>query len=181
MTSELQGSLEGEGLRIGIVVARFNESITSRLLQGAKSALVEHGACAEDVTVVWVPGSFEIPLIAKKMAQSGRYDAVVGLGAVIKGETDHYEYVAGEAVRGIASAGLEAGVPVIFGVLTTDTVEQAMERSGGQSGKYAEAGRVPRKPTPDDKSGDGTHGNSGYNAGVAAIEMANLVRDLDSR
>ena len=181
MTSEIRGSLEGKGLRIGIVVARFNESITSRLLQGAKSALVEHGTRAEDVTVAWVPGSFEIPLIAKKMAQSGRYDAVVGLGAVIKGETDHYQYIAGEAAKGIASVGLQAGVPVVFGVLTTDTVEQAIDRAGGQSGEYVEAGRVPRKPTQDDKSAAGAHGNSGYNAGLAAIEMSNLVRDLDSR
>ncbi|HAC17655.1 MAG TPA: 6,7-dimethyl-8-ribityllumazine synthase, partial [Dehalococcoidia bacterium] len=138
-----------------IVVARFNESITSRLLQGAKSALVEHGTRAEDVTVAWVPGSFEIPLIAKKMAQSGRYDAVVGLGAVIRGETDHYQYVAGEAAKGIANASVMTGKPVVFGVLTTDTVEQAINRAGGKQG------------------------NSGYSAAVAAIEMANLLRALD--
>ena len=181
MTPEVRGGLQGEGLRIGIVIARFNESVTSRLLQGARSALAEHGVRDEDVTVAWVPGSLEIPLIAKKMGQSGRYDAVVGLGAVIRGETDHYQYVAGEAAKGIASAGLQTSVPVIFGVLTTDTVEQAMERAGGQSGEYVEAGRVTRKPSPDDRSRGGTHGNSGYNAGLAAIEMANLVRDLDSR
>ena len=155
MTTELQGRLEGRGLRIGIVVARFNDFITSRLLEGAKAALARHGVRDQAVTVAWVPGSFEIPVISKKMAESGKYDAVVCLGAVIRGETDHYERVASEAAKGIASAGLASGVPVVFGVLTTDTVEQAINRAGGKQG------------------------NSGYTSGVAAIEMANLVRDLD--
>ncbi len=155
MTTELQGRLEGRGLRIGIVVARFNDFITSRLLEGAKAALARHGVRDQDVTVAWVPGSFEIPVIAKKMAESGKHDAVVCLGAVIRGETDHYERVASEAAKGIAGAALASGVPVIFGVLTTDTVEQAINRAGGKQG------------------------NSGYTSGVAAIEMANLARDLD--
>lgn len=154
MSRELRGELDGEGLRIGIVVARFNDFITSRLLEGARAALARHRVRDEDVTVVSVPGSFEIPLMAKKLAESGRYDAVVCLGAVIRGETDHYEYVAGEAAKGIANAAFTTGVPVIFGVLTTDTLEQAINRAGGKQG------------------------NNGYSAAVAAIEMANLVRSL---
>ena len=154
MSTELQGNLRGDALRVGIVVARFNEFITSKLLQGAKSGLARHGVSDDDVTVAWVPGSFEIPLVAQKMAESGRYDAVVCLGAVIRGETDHYAHVAGEAAKGIASVSLATGVPVIFGVLTTETVEQAINRAGGKSG------------------------NGGYNAAVSAIEMANLVRAI---
>ena len=156
MTQELQGSLNGDGLRVGIVVASFNDFITSRLLDGAKAALARHGVRDHDVTVATVPGSFEIPLVARKMAGSGRHDAVICLGAVIKGETDHYNFVAGEAAKGVAGASAETGIPVIFGVLTTNTVEQAINRSGGKQG------------------------NNGYNAGVAAIEMANLVRTLDT-
>ena len=155
MTREIQGSLSGDGLRVGIVWATFNDFITSRLLDGAKAALMRHGVRDEDVSVASVPGSFEIPLVAKKMAESGQYDAVICLGAVIKGETDHYHHVAGEAAKGISGASLATGVPVIFGVLTTDTVEQAINRSGGKQG------------------------NTGYNAGVAAVEMSNLVRELD--
>ena len=155
MTREIQGSLSGDGLRVGIVWATFNDFITSRLLDGAKAALSRHGVRDEDVSVASVPGSFEIPLVAKKMAESGQYDAVICLGAVIKGETDHYHHVAGEAAKGISGASLATGVPVIFGVLTTDTVEQAINRSGGKQG------------------------NTGYNAGVAAVEMSNLVRELD--
>ena len=155
MTREIQGSLSGDGLRVGIVWATFNDFITSRLLDGAKAALSRHGVRDEDVTVASVPGSFEIPLIARKMAESGQYDAVICLGAVIKGETDHYHHVAGEAAKGISAASLATGVPVIFGVLTTDTVEQAVNRSGGKQG------------------------NTGYNAGIAAVEMSNLVRELD--
>ena len=154
MSEELQGSLQGQGLSVGVVVARFNEFVTAKLLEGARSALANHGVGDEDVTIARVPGSFEIPLVAQKMAESGRYDAVICLGAVIRGETDHYEHVAGEAARGIADAARSTGVPVIFGVLTTDTVEQAVDRAGGK------------------------HGNSGYSAGVAAIEMANLNRVL---
>ena len=155
MTQEVRGDLRGQGLRVGVVVARFNDFITSRLLDGAKAALSSHGVRDEDITIASVPGSFEIPLTAKKLAGSGRYDAVICLGAVIRGETDHYEHVAGEAAKGISAVALETGVPTIFAVLTTDTVEQAINRAGGKQG------------------------NSGYSAGVAAIEMANLMRALD--
>ncbi len=155
MTQEVRGDLRGEGLRVGVVVASFYDFITSRLLDGAKAALSGHGVRDEDITIASVPGSFEIPLTAKKLAGSGRYDAVICLGAVIKGETDHYEHVAGEAAKGISAVALATGVPTIFAVLTTDTLEQAINRAGGKQG------------------------NSGYSAGVAAIEMANLMRALD--
>ena len=157
MSVELQGGMSGEGLRVGIVVATFNEFITSKLLDGAQAALARHGVRDDDVTVASVPGSFELPLVANKLAESGQHDAVICLGAVIRGETDHYEHVAGEAAKGIANAGLNSGVPVIFGVLTTDTLEQAINRAGGKQG------------------------NNGYGAGLAAIEMANLMRALDAR
>ena len=157
MSVELQGGMNGEGLRIGIVVATFNEFITSKLLDGAQAALARHGVRDDDVSVASVPGSFELPVVAKKMAESGQHDAVICLGAVIRGETDHYEHVAGEAAKGISNAGLNSGVPVIFGVLTTDTLEQAINRAGGKQG------------------------NNGYGAGLAAIEMANLMRALDAR
>ena len=156
MTRELRGSLNGDGLRIGVVVAEFNEFITSRLLEGAKTALVSHGVSEDNVTIAWVPGSFEIPLVAREMAQSGQYDAVICLGAVIRGETDHYNHVAGEAAKGVANASVSTGIPVIFGVLTTDTVEQAINRAGGKQG------------------------NTGYNAGVSAVRMVNLMRSLDT-
>ena len=155
MTQEVRGDLQGQGLRVGVVVARFNDFITSRLLDGAKAALSSHGVRDEDITIASVPGSFEIPLTAKKLAGSDRFDAVICLGAVIRGETGHYEHVAGEAAKGISAVALETGVPTIFGVLTTDTLEQAINRAGGKQG------------------------NSGYSAGVAAIEMANLLRALD--
>ena len=157
MSVELQGGMSGEGLRVGIVVATFNEFITSKLLDGAQAALARHGVRDDDVTMASVPGSFELPLVAKKLAESGQHDAVICLGAVIRGETDHYEHVAGEAAKGIANVGLSSGVPVIFGVLTTDTLEQAINRAGGKQG------------------------NNGYGAGLAAIEMANLMRALDAR
>ena len=179
MSRQLQGDLQGKGLKIGVVVSRFNEFITSRLLVGGKAALARQGVLDEDVTVAWVPGSFELPVVAKKMAESGRYNAVICLGAVIKGDTDHYAYVASEAAKGIASVSLSTGTPVIFGVLTTDTVEQAIERAGGENGKYVEALRVTSKGHPDNRASGDEHGNVGYNAGVAAIEMANLVRALD--
>ena len=156
MTQDVRGDLRGQGLRVGVVVARFNDFITSRLLDGAKAALSSHGVRDEDITIASVPGSFEIPLTAKKLAGSGRFDAVICLGAVIRGETDHYEHVAGEAAKGISAVALATGVPTIFAVLTTDTVEQAINRAGGKQG------------------------NSGYSAGVAAIEMANLLRALDA-
>ena len=176
MTRELKGELQGEGLRIGVVVASFNEFITTRLLEGAKAALVSHGVEDNKVTVAWVPGSFEIPLAAQKLAESHKYDAVVCLGAVIRGDTDHYEYVAGEAAKGIAAVSQSTGTPVIFGVLTTDTVEQALERAGGENGTHAQMPRAASKAHPM-AEGDG-HGNAGYNAGVAAIEMANLLRAI---
>ena len=157
MSVEMQGGTNGEGLRIAIVVANFNDFITNRLLDGARAALARNGVRDDDVTVVSVPGSFELPLVAKKLAESKRHDAVISLGAVIRGETDHYEHVAGEAAKGIANAGLSSGVPIIFGVLTTDTLEQAINRAGGKQG------------------------NNGYGAGLAAIEMANLMRVLDAQ
>ena len=157
MSVELQGGMSGEGLRVGIVVATFNEFITSKLLDGAQAALARHGVRDDDVSVASVPGSFELPLVAKKLAESGQHDAVICLGAVIRGETDHYEHVAGEAAKGISNAAMSTGVPVIFGVLTTDTLEQAINRAGGKQG------------------------NNGYGAGLAAIEMANLMRALDTR
>ena len=157
MSVEMQGGTNGEGLRVAIVVATFNDFITSKLLDGARAALARHGVRDDDVSVASVPGSFELPLVAKKLAESGQHDAVICLGAVIRGETDHYEHVAGEAAKGIANAGLGSGVPVIFGVLTTDTLEQAINRAGGKQG------------------------NNGYGAGLAAIEMANLMRALDAR
>ena len=157
MSVEMQGGTNGEGLRVAIVVATFNDFITSKLLDGARAALARHGVRDDDVSVASVPGSFELPIVAKKLAESGQHDAVICLGAVIRGETDHYEHVAGEAAKGIANAGFNSGVPVIFGVLTTDTLEQAINRAGGKQG------------------------NNGYGAGLAAIEMANLMRALDAR
>ena len=156
MTKGLQGDLNGENLRIGIVVSRFNEFVTAKLLDGAVSSLTQHGVRDDDVTIAWVPGAFEIPLVTEKMARSGRYDAIVCVGAVIKGETDHYTFVAQEAAKGIASTSRSTGVPVVFNVLTTNTVQQAIDRAGGK------------------------HGNTGHKAGVAAIEMANLLRTLEA-
>jgi 6,7-dimethyl-8-ribityllumazine synthase len=149
-----EGRLWGQGLSIAVVVARFNELVTRALLSGAQDGLARHGVEPEGVDVAWVPGSFEIPLAARKLAESGRYQAVVCLGAVIRGETPHFDHVANQASSGIARVALDTGVPVIFGVLTADTLEQAMERAGGKMG------------------------NKGYDAAVAAIEMANLMRGL---
>ena len=157
MSVELQGGSNGDGLRIAVVVATFNDFITSKLLEGALAALDRHGVRDGDITVARVPGSFELPLAAKKLAESARHDAVICLGAVIRGETDHYEHVAGEAAKGIANASINSGLPVIFGVLTTDTLDQAINRAGGKQG------------------------NNGYNAALAAIEMANLMRALDTQ
>jgi 6,7-dimethyl-8-ribityllumazine synthase len=139
---------------MGVVVAKFNEFITSRLLEGVESGLTSHGVSPEDITVAWVPGSFEIPLIANRMAGSGNYDAVICIGAVIRGETDHYEHVASEAAKGIANASLNTGIPIMFGILTTDTLEQAINRAGAKQG------------------------NAGYNTAISAIEMANLVHQI---
>ncbi|OZI12982.1 6,7-dimethyl-8-ribityllumazine synthase [Bacillaceae bacterium SAOS 7] len=155
MSRTYEGNLIGTGLKIGIVVARFNEFITGKLLSGAEDALRRHGVNEEDVEIAWVPGAFEIPLIAKKMADSGKYDAVVTLGTVIRGSTAHFEYVSNEATKGVAQAAMQSGVPVIFGVLTTDTIEQAIERAGTKAG------------------------NKGWEAAATAIEMANLVKSIE--
>ena len=174
---ELRGRHDGQGLRIGIVAARFNEVITARLLRGALTALYENSVSLGDIDVARVPGSFEVPTVAKAMASSGSYDAVICLGAVIRGETDHYAHIAGEAARGIANAAAETGVPVIFGILTTSTVEQALDRSGGQDGETVKELLYQRKAGP---GGGILKGNVGYSAGLDAIEMANLMRQLDS-
>ncbi|WP_371369214.1 6,7-dimethyl-8-ribityllumazine synthase [Sporomusa rhizae] len=150
----LEGNLVAEGLKIGIITARFNEFINTKLLEGALDALKRHGASMENVEIAWVPGAFEIPLIAKKMAMSKKYDAVICLGTVIRGSTSHYDYVCAEVSKGVAHVGLESGVPTIFGVLTTDTIEQAIERAGTKAG------------------------NKGFDAAVSAIEMANLIKGL---
>ena len=179
MTNELRGVLDGDGLKVALVVAKFNHLVTTRLLDGAKAALSDNGVRDQDVTVVYVPGSFEIPIIAKRLATSLRFDSVVCLGAVIRGETDHYEYVAGEAARGISRTSQETGIPVVFGILTTDTAEQAIERTGGKDGRYNKQTRVASKPDLSNDSHEG-HGNAGYSAGLTAIEMANLIRTIDS-
>lgn len=150
MPKVVQGHLKAEGRRFGIVVSRFNEFITTRLLEGALDCLSRHGAKDEDITVLWVPGSFEIPVTAKKLAESGRYDALICLGAVIRGDTPHFEYIASEVAKGTAQVALSTGCPVSFGVLTTDTVEQAIERAGTKAG------------------------NKGWHAALSAIEMADL-------
>jgi 6,7-dimethyl-8-ribityllumazine synthase len=152
-----EGNLVGTGLRFGLVVSRFNEFISRKLLEGALDALSRHGVAAEDIEVAWVPGAFEIPLVARRLAESGRYQAVICLGAVIRGATPHFEYVAAEVAKGIALVGLETGVPTLFGVLTTDSIEQAIERAGTKAG------------------------NKGFDAALAAIEMANLLRQLPEK
>ncbi|MBR2757650.1 MAG: 6,7-dimethyl-8-ribityllumazine synthase [Exiguobacterium sp.] len=154
MTYTFEGNLVGEGLKIGIVVGRFNDLITMRLLDGAKDALKRHGVKEEDVSLAFVPGAFELPLVAKKMAMSKKYDAVITLGAVIRGATPHFDYVCNEAAKGIAQASYQSEVPVIFGVLTTETIEQAIERAGTKAG------------------------NKGWEAATSAIEMANLLKQV---
>jgi len=149
-----EGKLIAEGLKFGIIVARFNEFIGGKLLSGALDGLKRHGVDDKSVEIAWVPGAFEIPLVAQKMAKSGKYDGVICLGAVIRGATSHYEFVAGEVTKGIAAVTLQTGVPVIFGVLTTENIEQAIERAGTKAG------------------------NKGYDAAVTAIEMANLLREI---
>ena len=152
----LEGNLIAEGMKIAIVASRFNEIITNKLLGGAIDSFVRHGGNENDITVAWVPGAFEIPLIAKKMAASKKYDAVVCLGAVIRGATPHFDMVANETTKGIAAVGLQSEVPVVFGVLTTDTIEQAIERAGTKAG------------------------NKGAECAQGAIEMVNLIRALDA-
>ena len=154
MSKSYEGTLLGEGLKFGIVISRFNEFITARLLEGAQDALARHGVKEDDVEIAWIPGSFELPLIAKKMAQTGKYSAIICLGAVVRGGTPHFEYIAAEVTKGIANVGLETGLPVIYGVVTADTLEQAIERAGTKMG------------------------NAGFQAAVSAIEMANLMRAI---
>ncbi|MBY0221242.1 6,7-dimethyl-8-ribityllumazine synthase [Mammaliicoccus sciuri] len=155
MGNLFEGHLVGTGLKIGVVVGRFNEFITGKLLSGAEDAFKRHGVAEADVDIAWVPGAFEIPLIAKKMADSQKYDAVITLGTVIRGATPHFDYVCNEAAKGVAQASMQSGVPVIFGVLTTDTIEQSIERAGTKAG------------------------NKGWDAAVSAIEMANLTKQFD--
>lgn len=149
-----EGELVSEGIRVGIVAARFNEFIVSKLLSGCEDGLLRHGVRDEDIAVAWVPGAFEIPLAAQAMAKSGKYDAVITLGAVIRGATSHYDYVCAEVSKGVANVSLNTGVPVLFGVLTTDTIEQAIERAGTKAG------------------------NKGAECAQGAIEMVNLLRGM---
>jgi len=150
----IQGKLTGKGAKVAIVVGRFNEFISSRLLDGALDCLKRHDVAENDITVAWTPGSFEIPLVAKKLAQSGTFGAVICLGAIIRGSTPHFDYVAAEASKGVAQAGLETGMPVVFGILTCDSIEQAIERAGTKSG------------------------NKGFHAAQAAIELIDLYKNL---
>lgn len=150
-----EGTLVSDHIKIGIVASRFNEFITSKLLSGAKDALLRHNVKEDDIHTAWVPGAFEIPLVASKMAGSGQYDAVICLGAIIRGSTSHYDYVCSEVSKGIAAVSLESGIPVMFGVLTTDSIEQAIERAGTKAG------------------------NKGFDCAVSAIEMVNLLRSID--
>lgn len=152
----LEGNLVSKEIRVGIVVARFNEFITSKLLGGTMDGLLRHNVADDDIHVAWVPGAFEIPLVASKMAKSGKYDAVICLGAVIRGATSHYDYVCNEVSKGVASISLENDIPVMFGVLTTDNIEQAIERAGSKAG------------------------NKGYDCALGAIEMVNLLREIDA-
>ena len=150
----VEGNVVASGIKVGMVAARFNEFIVSKLVSGAEDACVRHGVNSDDIELAWVPGAYEIPLVAKKMAKSGKYDAVICLGAVIKGSTSHYDYVCAEVSKGIASVSLETEIPVIFGVLTTDNIEQAIERAGTKAG------------------------NKGYDVACTAIEMVNLMKNM---
>ncbi|MBQ3727667.1 MAG: 6,7-dimethyl-8-ribityllumazine synthase [Selenomonadaceae bacterium] len=152
-----EGNISGKNLKFAIVVARFNEFITSKLLSGALDALKRHEAAEENISVVWVPGAFEIPLAAKKMAEKKNFDAIICLGAVIRGATTHYDYVCNEVSKGIAQVGLQSGVPTIFGIVTTENIQQAIERAGTKSG------------------------NKGFDAAISAMEMANLFKELGVR
>lgn len=154
MSKVFQGMLLGEGLKFGVVVSRFNEFITRKLVEGAQDALLRHGVNEENIDIAWVPGSFEIPLIVKKLAQTKKYDAIICLGAVIRGETPHFEYIATEVTKGIAKLGLEAELPISYGIITADSLEQAIERAGAKAG------------------------NRGFNAAVDAIEMVNLLKSI---
>ena len=154
MSKQYEGNLIGEGLKLCLVTSRFNEFITTRLMDGAKDGLIRHGVKEEDIEIAKTPGAFEIPLVAKKLAVSGKYNAVICLGAVIKGGTPHFEYVASEVSKGIAAVGLETGIPVIYGIITAESLEQAIERAGAKEG------------------------NRGFKAAMNAIEMANLVKSI---
>jgi len=154
MNKHYEGMLLGKGLKFGLVLSRFNEFITKKLLEGAQDALLRHGVNEDDIEIAWVPGSFEIPLVAKKLALTKRFDAIICLGAVIRGATPHFEYIAAEVTKGVAKVGLDTELPVIYGVLTTDTLEHAIERAGTKEG------------------------NEGFKAAVKAIEMANLVKGI---
>jgi len=155
MGQQFEGHLVGTGLKVGIVVGRFNDFITSKLHGGAIDAFKRHGVSEDDIDVAWVPGAFEIPMIAKRMADTGKYDAVITLGTVIRGSTPHFDYVCSEAAKGVSQASMQTGVPVIFGVITTETIEQAIERAGTKAG------------------------NKGWEAATAALEMANLNKSFD--
>jgi 6,7-dimethyl-8-ribityllumazine synthase len=150
----IEGELQAKGLKFGVVISRFNDFITSKLLDGAKDALLRHGAKEEDIDVIKVPGSFEIPMVAKRLALKGTYNAIICLGTVIRGATPHFEYIAAEVSKGIASASMETGIPIAFGVITSDTIEQAVERAGTKSG------------------------NKGWDAAITAIEMAQLLKKI---
>lgn len=150
----IEGHLNGAGLKFAVVISRFNHFITGHLLDGAEDALKRHGVSDDDITVVWVPGAFEIPLVAKKLAKSGEYNGVICLGAVIRGSTPHFDYVAAEVSKGVAAVGLDTEVPVVFGVITTDNIEQAIERAGTKSG------------------------NKGWDAAITALELADLARKI---
>ena len=152
--NKLEGKVVAEGIRVGIIASRFNEFIVGKLVAGAQDGLVRHGVENDSITVAWVPGAFEIPVIARKMALSGKYDAIICVGAVIRGQTSHYDYVCAEVSKGIAQVSLEAGIPVMFGILTTDTIEQAIERAGSKAG------------------------NKGYDCALGAIEMVNLMKQI---
>ena len=152
----IEGNVIGTGLKVGIVAARFNEFIVGKLVSGAQDALVRHGVDTDDIEIAWVPGAFEIPLIAQKMAQSGKYDMVLCLGAVIRGSTSHYDLVCNECAKGVAQVSLASGIPVLFGVVTTDTIEQAIERAGTKAG------------------------NKGYECACGAIEMVNLIKEIEA-
>ena len=153
---KIEGKVVAEGIKVGIVAARFNEFIVSKLVGGAIDGLVRHDVNEDDITVAWVPGAFEIPLVAKKMAKSGKYDAIICLGTVIRGQTSHYDYVCNEVSKGIAQVSLESELPVMFGILTTENIEQAVERAGTKAG------------------------NKGYDCALGAIEMVNLMKELQA-
>jgi len=151
----LEGNVVADGAKVAIVGARFNEFIVSKLISGAEDGLVRHGVEEENITAAWVPGAFEIPAVAAKLANSGKYDAVICVGAVIRGDTRHYDYVCNEVSKGVAQAGLSSGIPVLFGVITTENIEQAIARAGSKAG------------------------NKGYDCAVGAVEMVNLIREME--